>query len=160
MVIHIPAEHKILEKKSGVSKPPSGSCGTLNAVQSTITTVGSAHINDILGPISPSDRDGETADQDTTPVVTPKKKTAKKKKKTKKKEDKGKGRKSSESDNSRAKHMGDQLQEDQIKREGWIWALGNDFPIIQQIRAKMGLADNIVTQWDMMPILERINRYQ
>ena len=152
-----PVDHKVLEKKSQVSKPPSESCSSLKAMQSAAAVVGSAHINDVLGPVSLSE--GETTDHDTMPVTTPRKKTVKKKK-TKKKEDRGKPGESSESDNPRAKHMGDQLEEDRIKREGQIRTLGSEYPIIKQIRAEMKLPNQTVTQWDMMPFLDRINKYR
>ena len=80
-----PVDYEVLEKKSRVSKPPSGSRGSLKAMQSAATAVGSAHINDVLGPVFLSE--GETADHDTMPVTMLRKKTVKKKKKTKKKED-------------------------------------------------------------------------
>ena len=46
--------------------------------------------------------------------------------------------------------MGDQLEEERV----------SDYPIIKQIRAEMKLPDQTVTQQDMMPLLDRINKYR
>ena len=55
--------------------------------------------------------------------------------------------------------MVDQLEEDHIKKEGRIRALNSDYPIIKHIRTKLKVPDPTVTKQDMMPYLDRINRW-
>ena len=113
---------------------------------------------EIIGEVS-SSKDDMPAPATTTPSTMPIKAKAKAKKKTKKKSEKSRPSESSKSDTQKGRRAADKIDEDWIKEEGHQRALEKDFNIIKTLWAELSLLAQDVTQFDMMPYLDRINKY-